>query len=182
MKKALVVLAEGFEDVEAVMAIDILRRAEIDVTVAALAPGLTRGSRRTAIQADALLDDVEGKDFDALVLPGGLKGAENLAASVTLRERIRRDYRAGKVIAAICASPATVLAPAGVLEGKNVTGFPGTEDKFPPSARAKTDPVVVDENLITSRMLGTALPFSLAIVSALEGPSVAEKVRRGVLG
>lgn len=180
-KKVLLVLAEGFEDVEAVTAVDVLRRADIAVTVAGLRPGLTRGARGTAIQADALLDDVKGGDFDAIVLPGGNKGAENLAGSSTVRGLLLKFQRDGKVVAALCAAPGAVLAPAGLLDGKAVTGFPGTEGKFPKSARAQSSPVAVDGNLVTGRAMGYSLDFALAVVEKLSGRDAAQKVRKAVL-
>jgi protein deglycase len=181
-KSALVVLAEGFEDVEAVTAVDVLRRAGVEVTVAGLAPGLVRGARRTAVQPDALLEEVKDRPFDALVLPGGAKGAENLAASATVAALVKTYHRSGKLVAAICAAPGVVLAPAGILEGKKATGFPGTEARFPPSAKPSTDAVVVDGALITGRAMGASLPFSLAVAEALAGRVAADEVRKAVAG
>ena len=181
-KNVLLILAEGFEDVEAVTAVDVLRRAGVSVTTAGLSEGLVTGSRGTRVSPDETLEKAKGGEYDALVLPGGGKGADNLAASPVVRDLILKFHKAGKVVAAICAAPAVVLAPVGILEGKKVTGFPGTEGGFPSSSVVSTDPVVVDGNLITSRALGTALAFSLALAEKLVGRETSEKVRRSVLG
>jgi 4-methyl-5(b-hydroxyethyl)-thiazole monophosphate biosynthesis len=105
-----------------------------------------------------------------------------LAASPLVRELVLKFHKAGKIIAAICAAPATVLAPWGVLDGRSATCFPGMENRFPKSVVFKTDPVVVDGALITSRALGTALAFSLALVEKLTDRTTADRVRRAVLG
>jgi 4-methyl-5(b-hydroxyethyl)-thiazole monophosphate biosynthesis len=180
-KTALLLLAEGFEDVEAVTAVDVLRRAAVEVTVAALKPGLTRGARGTAVQADALLDDVKDGVFDAVVLPGGNKGAENLAVSPVVKSVLQRFQKEGKIVAAICAAPGVVLAPAGLLDGRAATGYPGTESRFPASAAPKTDAVVSDGNLLTGRAMGSSLAFALALVEKLLDKEAAEKVRQAVL-
>ena len=182
MKKALLILAEGFEDVEAVTASDILRRAGVAVTTAGLSEGPVTGGRGTRVLPDEPLAKAKGGEYDALVLPGGGKGADRLAASTVVRDLILSYHKAGKVVAAICAAPAVVLAPTGILEGKKVSGFPGTESGFPSSAVVSTDSVVVDGNLITSRALGTALAFSLALAEKLVGRETSENVRRSVLG
>ena len=182
MAKALHILADGFEDVEAVTALDILRRAAVEVTVAGLDGNMVTGARGTRVTPDTTLETVRGGVFDALVLPGGTRGAENLAASPLVREWVLAFHKAGKIIAAICAAPAIVLAPLGVLDGRSATCFPGMEDRFQTTTLFKTDPVVVDGALITSRALGTALAFSLALAEKLTDRSTAERVRRAVLG
>jgi len=179
-KETLVILAEGFEDIEAVTPIDILRRAKIDVTVAALKDVKVTGARGVTIIADKRLDDA-GADFDALILPGGSRGAENLAASAGVRSLIMAMHKKGKVIAAICAAPAVVLAPTGILNGKQATCYPGMESAFDKTTRFKADDVVVDGAIITSRGPATALAFSLAIVEKLAGREEAEKVRKATL-
>ncbi len=168
MSKAVIVLAEGFEEIEAVTPIDVLRRAEVEAVVVGLKAKKVKGSHGITLTADKKLSEVKG-EIDGLVLPGGLPGAENLAASKPLTEMIREMNEAGKIVAAICASPAYVLAPAGVLDGKHATGYPGTQDRFPESATYFEDPVVRDANVITSRGPGTALEFSLKIAQALAG-------------
>ena len=168
-KHALIILAEGFEEMEAVIPADMLRRAGVNVTIAALGPELlVNGSRGICIKADTLLDEVT-KVPDALVLPGGGKGAENLAASEKVIDLVQQTAQAGKIVAAICASPAHALVKAGVLEGKAATCYPGEEILFEGKTIYKKDNVVVDGNIITSRGPGTAFSFALAIIEAVCG-------------
>lgn len=176
---ALVIFAEGFEDVEAVTAVDVLRRAGIEVTAAGLTPGLLRGARGTAVQPDAALPAAAGTLYDALVLPGGGKGAENLAASPLVKDLVLKHHAAGKVVAAICAAPGVVLAPTGILAGRKATGFPDTEGRFP-AGTFRPEAVVADGNLLTGRAMGASLEFALALVEKLAGKGAADKVRAGV--
>ena len=169
-KKVLAILAEGFEEVEAVTPIDVLRRANIEVTVAALnAERQVKGAHGIVIVADKILSEVKG-GFDALVLHGGMPGAANLANSPVVNNLIRDYFKKGKLIAAICASPAVVLAPTGILRGKKATCFPGCEKDFGKDVTFVKESVVIDGNVITSRGLGTAHAFALAIVGKLLGP------------
>ena len=179
-KKAVVVLAEGFEEIEAVTPADILRRAGVDVTIAGLDSISVKSTRGITINADIML---AGIDFvpDALIFPGGLPGAENLAGSSEVMDLIKKVYSEGKLVAAICASPAFVLVPSGVLEGRKATGYPGTEDKFPKSVRITAGDVVQDANVITSRGPGTAAVFAFAIAKNLVGEKKAQEVARDML-
>ncbi|UCD15948.1 MAG: DJ-1/PfpI family protein [Candidatus Omnitrophota bacterium] len=179
-KKAIVILADGFEEIEACTCIDILRRAGIEVTVTGLDDVKVTGSRRIVILADTTLNQVT-LGVDACVLPGGMPGASNLAASEKVTTLIKRMYHEGKIIAAICASPAIVLAPLGILKNKSATCFPGMEDKFSIGTIYKEDPVVTDANVITSRGPGTALKFALKIVENLAGKEISEKVQKATL-
>lgn len=179
-KKALIILAEGFEDIEAVAAIDILRRAGIDVTVAGLNSDRVKGARGTTVLADRELSEADA-DFDAVVLPGGMPGATNLANSPLVKSLITKMHQAGKIVAAICASPSVVLAPTGILKGKTVTGFPGMTENFGKDVVVKEDSVVVDQNIITSRGPGTALLFAFAIVEKLVGKEAADRVKKATL-
>jgi 4-methyl-5(b-hydroxyethyl)-thiazole monophosphate biosynthesis len=190
-KKVLVLLAEGFEEVEAVTPIDYLRRSGIEVTAAALgkSPAVT-GSHGIQITADALLENLlaEGRllpsAWDGVVVPGGLPGADNLAASKETGAFLKEMAAGGKLICAICAAPARVLAPLGLLKGKKFTCFPGEEEKvLSPSsasygAQWKEDRVVVDGFFITSRGAGTAGEFACAIVEKFtgEGKKLADRV------
>jgi len=191
-KKVIALLAEGFEEVEAVTPIDYLRRAGIEVTIAVLGNGLTvRGSHGIRLAADAVLDDLAGEgklkpsSWDAVVVPGGLPGADNLAASKQVGDFLKGMAAAGKLIAAICASPARVLAPLGLLAEKKFTCYPGEEKNIPSSILAgaewKEDSVVVDGNLITSRGAGTAGEFACAIIGKLVGQEEAKKLADKVL-
>ena len=189
-KNVLVFLAEGFEEVEAITPIDYLRRAGIDVTAAALGRELTvRGARGIRVIADAALDDLAGagklepSSWDAVVVPGGLPGADNLAASKRVGDFLKGMAGAGKLVAAICASPARVLAPLGLLAGKKFTCYPGEEKNVSLSAGAgwKEDRVIVDGNTITSRGAGTAGEFAAAIIGKLAGGEEAKKLADKVL-
>ncbi|MFH1854262.1 MAG: DJ-1 family glyoxalase III [Candidatus Omnitrophota bacterium] len=180
VKKAIVVLAEGFEEIEAVTIIDILRRAGIEVTVAALDDLKARGSHGITLLADIKLDKA-GSDFDACVFPGGMPGATHLGVSEKVRELIQKMNSEKKIVAGICASPALVLAPLGILKNKNATCYPNMQTHFQQDTNYKTHDVVIDGNIITSRGPATALMFSLAIVEKLIGRVTAGKVKKAVL-
>lgn len=177
MAKALVILAEGFEEIEAVTIIDVLRRAEVDVTVAALGASPVRGAHAIEIAADVALAMVDATGFDALVLPGGMPGAKHLREAPEVLELVRRFVKSGKLTAAICAAP-TVLEAAGVLGGKRATSYPG---HALPSASYLEEAVVEDGTLVTSRGVGTALSFALTLVARLVGPEVADTHRERML-
>jgi protein deglycase len=179
-KKALFVLAEGYEEGEVIIPADLLRRAGVDVTIAGLAGLTVTGSHKIMVMADALFENIHG-DFDALVLHGGNPGAQNLAISEKLRSLIEVFYKHGKIVAGICAAPAVVLAPTGILNGKKVCGFPGTEGLFPKSATVLTAPVVVDGKIITSRGFGTAIPFGLALIEQLVGKEMRDKIAKAIV-
>jgi 4-methyl-5(b-hydroxyethyl)-thiazole monophosphate biosynthesis len=193
-KKALVLLAPGFEEVEAVSPLDYLRRSGIEVTAAALeAPGgegrEVAGSHGIGLRADRGLAELAAeaggisglcRTLDAVVLPGGMPGASNLAASGDTAGLLGAMAREGRIIAAICASPAVVLAPLGLLKGRRFTCYPGMEEGLEGGFWSE-DPVVVDGNLITSRGAGTAGAFAVAIIGALLGPDAGARVARSVL-
>ncbi len=170
----LVPLAEGFEELEAVSVIDLLRRAGIDVTVAGLAAGPVCASRGTRVLPDTTLDAVAGRDWDMIVLPGGLPGADHLAADARLRDLLTRHAGAGRWTAAICAAP-KVLVAAGLLEGRRATAYPGVLEAAGHGA-AVAEAVVCDGSLITSRGPGTAMDFALALIEALLGKGKRDEV------
>jgi 4-methyl-5(b-hydroxyethyl)-thiazole monophosphate biosynthesis len=189
-KKAVVLLAGGFEEVEAVTPIDYLRRAGIEVCTAAVGEERTAaGSHGIPVKADAVLGELINqaggvpqlcRTLDAVLLPGGLPGAANLAASPEVGALITAMFRAGKITAAICASPALVLAPLGLLAEKRFTCYPGMEKDLAAGTWSE-DRVVVDGNLITSRGAGTAGAFAAAVIGALLGEDAEEKAARSVL-
>lgn len=182
MKTALVILADGFEEVEALAPVDFLRRAGVEVTTAGISSSGNgreiRGSHDIPVMADILLEDYGGNP-DGVVIPGGSGGAANIAASRTAMSLIRRVFDAGGLVASICASPGVVLGPTTILEGRKATSYPGYEKKFPPGAVFSEDPVVRDGNLITSRGPGTALAFALEVVSYLAGEEKAREISAG---
>jgi 4-methyl-5(b-hydroxyethyl)-thiazole monophosphate biosynthesis len=170
MKRVLVPLAEGFEELEAVTIIDILRRAGIEVVVASLAGSPVTGSHGIRLAADTPLAALAEQDFDMIALPGGMPGADHLRKDPRVAALVRRLHESGRPVAAICAAP-MVLAAAGVLDGRRATSYPGVLSQDGP-ARLVGDAVVVDQGVITSRGPGTALDFALALVEALAGPAV----------
>jgi protein deglycase len=178
MPHAIIILADGFEEVEAVTVIDLLRRAEIRVTVLGLDGVEVRGAHDVWIRADQLFNGFS-EPFDALILPGGGPGTKKLAASKDLVELVRQSHERGLLCAAICAAP-TILAKAGILDDKKAVCYPGCEDKMG-DAVVLEDAVVVDGNIITSRSAGTAIPFGLEIIYALLGEEVEENVRSAIL-
>lgn len=179
-KTAVVVLAEGFEELEAVAPIDILRRAGVRVTIAGAGSKNIKSSRDMGVQAERLLEEI--KDLpDAVILPGGLPGATNLAKAAGLAVFLKKMNEAGKLIAAICATPAVVLAPLGLLDGKKATCYPGCERDFSSKTVHSKERVVKDGNLITSQGPGTAIEFSLEIVRELVSHEMAGTLREKMI-
>lgn len=174
-KKILVVLATGFEEIEAVTPIDVLRRAGAEVTVAGVGSLEVSGSRGLKVVADVRLEDYRDLP-DLVVLPGGSPGAENLSRSEALKTLLTKMKDSGRWIGAICAAPAVVLAGQGQLSGKKATCYPGYEKSFPSDARFVEDRVVRDGQLVTSRGPGTALEFSLELAKQVVDPALAAKI------
>jgi len=179
-KRAIVVLAEGFEEIEAVTAIDVLRRAGDGVTVASLGGREVEGAHGMSLQVNARISDIL-ETPDAVVLPGGMPGSKNLGASEAVRKLTLDVHAAGGVCAAICAAPAFTLAPWGLLDKRKATCYPSFEKEFPPTVRHVETPVAVDGRVVTSRAPGTALPFALALVALLVDQATADKLRAGML-
>jgi 4-methyl-5(b-hydroxyethyl)-thiazole monophosphate biosynthesis len=181
MNKVAVFLAEGFEEVEALTPIDYLRRAGVEVVVLSVTRELTvKGSHGVRVLADDTVMAELPRDYDAVVLPGGMPGAANLAESKRLDAVLCEAAASGKLICAICASPAVVLAPKGHLEDRRYTCYPGMETDVK-DGRWQADDVVVDKNIITSRGPGTAGEFALTIIEKLAGKDTADKIRAAVL-
>ncbi len=179
-KTALVILAEGFEEVEAIAPVDLLRRAGVRVTLAGVNFLAVKSSRNIEVQADMLLKDIQDLP-DAVILPGGLPGATNLAKSGEVAKLVKKMNAAGKLVAAICAAPAVVLAPLGILDGKKATCYPGCEADFSKNTVHSQERVVVDGNILTSQGPGTALEFALEIATRLVGKDMADNVRDKML-
>lgn len=179
-KRAVVLLAEGFEEIEAVTVIDVLRRAGVEVVAAGVGGNLgIEGAHGIEIQADRRLEDISGVQPDLVVLPGGMPGATNLATDPGVLELVRNAAAAGRLVAAICAGPLG-LREAGVLAQRRMTCYPTFADQFPGSRYEKAD-VVRDANVITGSGPGTALRFALALVEALGLTEQAEELRSGML-
>lgn len=178
MKTVLVLFADGSEELEAITIVNILRRAGVSVTLAGLTAGSLRGSRGVMIQPDSTLDEVRHKDFDMIVLPGGQPGTNHLKADARVLELVKRMEQQGRFVAAICAAP-SVLASAGLLDGKHATSFPGALDAFPRVVQQRTA-VVEDGKLITSRGPGTAMDFALTLVERLADTTKRNDVEAGL--
>lgn len=178
MAKVLLPLAPGFEDLEAITISDLLRRAGIEVVTAGLSDGLIQGSRGTRVQPDVVLDAVLQDDFDMLVLPGGMPGAENLKNDARIVALLQRLAGAGKYTAAICAAP-MALAAAGLLEHRRATSYPGFLENLP-NTIALADAVVVDGQVVTSRGPGTAMDFALTLIDLLAGRAMRDRVEAGL--
>jgi len=180
MSTAVVILADGFEEIEAVTQIDVLRRAGVDVTVAGLAGDRARGAHEIEIATDILLEELEFEP-DMVVLPGGMPGSKNLGENRGVVKLLKTQDGAGRKIAAICAAPAFAPVEAGVLDGKRATCYPSFERHFGPTTVAVEDRVVVDRNVTTSRGPGTALEFALELAEQLAGKAKADELRAGML-
>jgi 4-methyl-5(b-hydroxyethyl)-thiazole monophosphate biosynthesis len=180
MKKVFVFLAEGFEEIEAIATIDIIRRGGIAVNTVSVSGELqVSGAHEIAVSADLLFEDAELHDGDMLVLPGGMPGAANLKAHQGLGELLKQYAADGKKIAAICAAP-LVLGHLGLLRGKKACVYPGYEDTLQGAELVKTG-VVKDGNIITGRGPGFAFDFGLAIVAELQGKDRANTVADNLL-
>jgi len=175
MKRVLVPLAPGFEEIEAITIIDILRRAGVEVTVAGTQPGIIEASRQTKHVADCTLDEVRAEDFDMVVLPGGLPGTTNLRND----PRVKKILQHSRLIAAICAAP-TVLSAYGLLAGRTATSHPGVRAELT-AGKISEDRVVVDGPIVTSQSAGTAMEFAFKLVEILCGTDKVAEVNRGVL-
>lgn len=179
-KRVLIPLAQGFEEIEAVSVIDILRRADIEVVVAGLEEGPLAGRTGIRVVPDRLLRDAADEEFDMVVLPGGLEGTRRLAADPTVKSVLAKMMGAEeKFVGAICAAP-TILAEHGLAAGRRVTSHPTVQEKMK-DAVYESSRVVRDDRLITSRGAGTAVEFAFALVEALLGPEAVARVNQGVL-
>ncbi|RIA20525.1 4-methyl-5(b-hydroxyethyl)-thiazole monophosphate biosynthesis [Ectopseudomonas oleovorans] len=180
-KRALIAVADGSEDLECVTLIDVLRRAEIEVVLASVEDRrMITCARGTRLTADAMLLDVLAQDFDLIVLPGGMPGAQRLADFEPLAERVRKQAKAGELFAAICAAPAVALQHYGVLRQRRMTCYPSFSDRLS-GCSFVDEPVVVDGNCITSQGPGTALAFALTLVEQLVGRSTRNEVAKAML-
>lgn len=180
-KTAVVLLAEGCEEIEAITPGDVLNRCGIDVTYAGVGGTEFVGGHHVPMRADCSIEELGEMLFDALIIPGGGKGAENLSHSPAVTSMIMRHHEAGKIIAAICAAPAVVLAPLGLLDGKHATCFPGLERRFSAEVKHCDTNVCVDGKIVTSRAPGTAMEFSLKLAELMVGAQAALKVGHGMM-
>ena len=179
MSKVLVPLASGFEEIEAMSIIDILRRADIDVVVAGLGKKQVVGTHGVKVQADAHIEDMNSDEFDMIVLPGGLLGATNLQKDKYVQKLLKDFNKQNKSIGAICAAP-IALESAGVLK-ENYTCYPSFEVNIKEEGYTAKEDVVNDENIMTSRGPATAMAFGLAIVEKLCGDEKSSEIKSQLL-
>lgn len=173
--KVLVPLAPGFEEIEAVTIIDVLRRAGIKVTTAALADNQVTGSHNITVTADTELNTINAGDYNFIVLPGGMPGSQHLKDSSAVVGLIQQIYKKGGYVAAICAAP-IALGHAGVLRGKKATCYPGFEDQLT-GAEIFASPFIVDDMVITGKGPGCAIPFALKLVEIIKDKKTADALK-----
>lgn len=180
MSKIAICMAPGCEEIEGLAVVDILRRANMTIDMISITDSLeVTGSHHVTFMADRLLADVDWNAYDGIVLPGGIPGTPNLGACKGVTDTIKQFAKQGKLVAAICAAPG-VLGQNGLLEGKKATSYPGFDEEMMGCVYLQ-DNVVVDGNLITSRGMGTAIDFSLAIVAYLSDEKTANALASKIM-
>jgi len=180
MAKVYVFLANGFEDVEALIPVDVLRRGGVDVTTVSTTGDLVvESAHGVGIVADILFEDGDFSDADLLMLPGGMPGASNLYAHEGVCKAITAQHESGKKVAAICASPAVVLAPLGILDGKKATCYPGFEQALT-KAEYTAALVTVDGNVTTGEGPAAAFPYAYELLSQLVSKEVSDQIAEGM--
>ena len=179
MTKVYVFLANGFEEVEGLTVVDLLRRAEIETTmISIMGTKEIIGAHKIKLEADALFEEVDYSDADMLVLPGGMPGTTNLAEYKELVELLLQFNREGRKLAAICAAP-SVLGMNGILKDKKATCYPGFEDKLG-GAILTGNKVEKSANIITGKGMGTAIEFALCIIAELKGSELADEIAKSI--
>lgn len=179
MTKVLVPLADGVEEMEAVIIIDTLRRAKWDVVSAGIREGEVVASRRVRLVPDCSWDEIDLSSFDMIVLPGGGGGTENLCKDERVLDAIRRFHREGKWVAAVCAGP-LVLQEAGVLGGRKATCHPGVAEQLTTTERVE-ERVVTDGRIVTSQGPGTSFEFALALIAHVDGEETADAIAKAMV-
>lgn len=175
-----VMLADGFEEVEALAPVDILRRAGVDIKTVGISGQTIVGTHGISIQADCTPDEIDISEAELVILPGGMPGTRNLFESSFVRDAIRYCVDNGKYIAAICAAPSIILGGMGILRGKKATCYPGMEDGML-GAIPQDKPYCIDGSIITGRAAGAALDFSLALCALLKTQQTADQVRNDIV-
>lgn len=177
MSKTGILMADGCEEIEGLTAVDILRRAGLEiVTISMNKTDSVTGSHNITFQTDAIFEQVNLDEFDAIILPGGMPGTVKLGEHAGVTKAVQAFASAGKLVAAICAAP-SVLGAAGILQGKRAVCHPGFEDKLT-GAQVSFEPVMTDGNIITSRGMGTAIEFALAIVQYLKDEDTVDDLKQ----
>ena len=179
-KKVCVFLADGFEEIEGLTVVDLLRRAELEVTTVSITgEPMIHGAHGIDVQADKLFDEMAYDEQDMVVLPGGMPGTLHLGEHDGVKSVLEQFYQEGKYMAAICAAP-SVLGRYGMLKGRKATSYPGFEDALL-GAEYTYDEVAVDGFVITSRGMGTAIPFSLTLIEKLNGKEQADQIGKSII-
>ena len=180
MAKVLVPLADGFEDIEAITIVDVLRRGGVNVVTASIGEtDEVRSAHGVMMRADALFDEAAEDDYNAIVLPGGGEGAENLKNSDAVIDRLRRQAAEGGLLCAICAAPLVLVHAEVIAPDLQVTCYPACQTEL--DRKWTPAPVVADGNVITGQAPGTSLLFALVVLQTLVGPDIANKVARGMV-
>jgi 4-methyl-5(b-hydroxyethyl)-thiazole monophosphate biosynthesis len=179
MATAAVLFADGFEEIEAVTVVDVLRRAEFEVHMVGVEDQQVTGSHAITLAMDLVLAELDLDALDALILPGGMPGSANLAASAEVQQALRKVHSSGRTVAAICAAPIALQA-AGVSDGRRVTSYPTFAERVP-DAHWQDARVVVDERVVTSQGPATAIEFALTLVEQLGGAETARALRAAML-
>ena len=179
-RKLAICMADGCEEIEGLTVVDLLRRAGIGVEMVSISGGRrVTGSHGIAFEADAVAADADWGAYDGVILPGGMPGTTNLKQNAFVRKAVQDCDAAGKLVAAICAAP-TVLADCGVLNGRAATCYPGLEAQLT-GAETSQDSVVIDGHIITSRGVGTAIAFALAIVAYFKDRKAADDLAKAIV-
>ena len=173
-------LGTGFEETEAVAPLDLLRRAGVEIQTVGVTGKVVYGSHKIGIEADITIDQMDLTALEMIILPGGLGGVASARASKEALEALRFAWENDKYVAAICAGP-TVLADLGITDGKNATCFPGCEEQMGSAVMAANAAAVTDGKLITGTSAGCAIPFGLALITALKGQEMADKIAKQIV-
>ena len=173
-------LGTGFEETEAVAPLDLLRRAGVEIQTVGVTGKVVYGSHKIGIEADITIDQMDLTALEMIILPGGLGGVASARASKEALEALKFAWDNGKYVAAICAGP-TVLADLGITDGKNATCFPGCEEQMGSAIMAENAAAVTDGKLITGTSAGCAIPFGLALITALKGKDEADRIAKQIV-
>lgn len=180
MSRIGIFMADGCEEIEGLTVVDVVRRAKLDITMISITGKKeVTGSHGITFFADELAEEINYDGLDGIILPGGMPGTLHLGADETVRRVIEKFAAEGKLVCAICAAP-SVLGAVGILQGRRATCHPGFEEKLT-GAVTLAEEVVTDGNIITSRGMGTAIPFALEIVRCFADDEAAEQVKRGLV-
>lgn len=174
-----VLLGSGFEESEAIVPVDLLRRAGVEVVLAAVGDMQVKSSHGIVVSADASVDEINPENIDLLFLPGGLGGVEAIQSSPAALKLVQAVYDKGKYLTAICAAP-TILGGLGLLKGRKAVCYPGMEEGLTGAVVQKGQGVVVDGTIVTGEAAGSAFDFGLALVELLKGPDTAQQVKHAV--